>query len=254
MTMTASVFALLLAWSAAFDDKDDLAAAVKKFGEAKSYSFKGELTLTVPGRNNDAPAPSPIAFEGKFAEDTGLVVQTAQDEIVRIDGKTAVRPKAVWRVVDDSARGGNRPGALATFAGRGGPAMFARGPKEELAGLDAKLEKVTKTDKKESVGESECAVFEVVFNAEGAKSLAGGGAARAGGGNNAGAAAEYSASGHYWVSADGRLAKYEITSKVNRSFNNRDFTTSNSRTITLFDVDKTKVELPAGAKEALTPK
>jgi hypothetical protein len=258
--MTASVFAILLAWSAACDDKDDLATAVKKFGEAKSYSFKGELTLTVPGRNQDAPAPAPTAFEGKFAEDTGLVVQTAQDEIVRIDGKTAVRPKAVWRVVDDGARGGgNRPagggpGALAAFAGRGGAGLFARAPKEELAGLDGKLEKVAKADKKESVGESECAVLEVTFNAEGAKSLAGGAAARAGGGNNAGAAAEFSASGRFWVTADGRLAKYEITSKVSRTFNNREFTTSSSRTVTLFDVDKTKVELPSGAKEALNPK
>ena len=113
---------------------------------------------------------------------------------------------------------------------------------------------MTKADKKESVGESECAVLDVTFSAEGAKSLAGGPAARPGGGNNAGAAAEFSASGRFWVAPDGRLAKYEITSKVSRTFNNREFTTSTSRTVTIFAVDKTKVELPSGAKEALAPK
>ncbi|MBI3855436.1 MAG: hypothetical protein HY293_07070 [Planctomycetes bacterium] len=263
MMTTASLFALLLSLPAAFDDKDDLAAAAKKLADAKSYSFKGELTLTVPGRNadNPAPAPTPTAFEGKFADDVGLVVQTAQDEIVKIDGKTAVRPKAVWRVIDDGNRGargaggaGGAPGAMAAFAGRGAPGLVARAPREELAGIEGKLDKVTKTDKKENVGEQECSVLEAVFSAEGAKSLAGGGAGRPGGGNNPGAAAEVSATGRFWVTADGRLAKYEITSKTSRSFNNRDFTTSTSRTVTLYDVDKTKVELPAGAKEALSPK
>lgn len=246
MTFAAAV--LVFASVAPLDDKDDLGSAVKKFAEVKSYSFKGELTLTVPGRNGDAPTPVPTAFDGRFADDVGLVVQTAQDEIVRIDGKTAIRPKAVWRVIDEGGRG-NRggPGALAAFAGRGGAGLLGRAPKDELTGIDGKLDKVTKTDKKESVGEYECSVFEVSFSSEGAKSLVGG--ARAGGGGNANA--EISATGHFWISSDGRLAKYEITSKVSRNFNNRDITTTTSRTVSLFDVDKTKVELPAGAKEAI---
>jgi hypothetical protein len=248
---------LLVAALMPLDDKDDLGSAVKKFTDVKSYAFKGQMTVTVPGRNADAPAPTPTAFEGKFAEDVGLVVQTEQDEIVRIDGKTAIRPKAVWRVLDDGGGRGNRgAGVQAMFAGRGGAGMFARAPKEELAGLDGKLEKVTKTDKKETVGEAECTVFEVSFTQEGARSFSGAGGRPGAGGNNnnPNAQAEISASGHFWLTSDGHLAKYEISSKVSRNFNNRDFTTSTSRTVSLFDVDKTKVELPAGAKEAIGQK
>ena len=250
--MTIAAVALLLASLAPFDDKDDLGGAVKKFAESKSYSFKGEVTLTVPGRNGDAPTPVPTAFEGKFSDEVGLVVQTAQDEIVRIDGKTAIRPKAVWRVIDDGNRGNRAPGFQAAFAGRGGAGLVARAPKDELTGLDGKLDKVTKTDKKETVGEYECSVFEVSFSSDGAKSLVGG--ARPGGGGNGNGNAEISANGRFWLSPDGHLAKYEITSKVSRTFNNRDITTTTSRTVNLFDVDKTKVELPAGAKDALSQK
>jgi hypothetical protein len=230
---------------AAFDDKDDLSNALKKFAEAKNYSFKGELTLTLPGRNGNAPTPTPVAFDGKFAEDVGLVVQTPQEELVRIDGKTAVRPKAVWRVIDDGGRGGRGQGLQAGFANRGGAGLLARAPKEELAGIDGKFDKVTKADKKESLGETECSVFEVSFSSEGAKSFVGGGR------GPAGQDAEASASGHFWIASDGRLIKYEITSKVTRTFNNREMTTSTSRALTFSDVDKTKVELPAGAKEAI---
>jgi hypothetical protein len=248
MILTAT--AILAAALASFDDKDDLGNAVKKFTDAKSYSFKGEMTVTAPGRGGaDAPAPAPVAFDGKYAEEVGLVVQTAQDEIVKIGGRTAIRPKPTWRVIDDGQRGNRGPGLQAAFAGRGGAALAARSPKEDLTGLEGKLEKVTKTDKKETVGEGECSVYEVTFSPEGAKSLTGGAGRPGAGGGNQNATA--SASGHFWVSSDGRLAKYEITSKVSRTFNDREFTTSNSRTVSLFDVDKTKVELPAGAKEAI---
>jgi hypothetical protein len=241
---------LMLAALVPLDDKDDLGSAVKKLAEAKSYSFKGESLLSVPGRGDTAPAPTPTAFEGKFAEDVGLVVQTAQEEIVKIDGKTAVRPKAVWRVIDDGTRGNRGPGMQAAFAGRGGPGLLARAPKEDLAGIDGKLDKVTKSDKKETVGELECVLYEATFSADGAKSLAGG--ARAGGQGNGNA--EVSASARFWVGPEGQLAKYEISSKVTRTFNNRDLTTSTSRSISLFDVGKTKVELPEGAKEAFAQK
>jgi len=247
MILTAT--AILAAALASFDDKDDLGNAVKKFTDAKSYSFKGEVTVTAPGRGGDAPAPTPTAFDGKYAEDVGLVVQTAQDEIVKIGGRTAIRPKPVWRVIDDGQRGNRGPGLQAAFAGRGGSAIAARSPKEDLAGLDGKLEKVTKTDKKQTVGECECSIFEGTFSPEGARSLAGGAGRAGGGGANANVTA--TANGLFWLSSDGKLAKYEITSKVSRTFNDREFTTSISRTVTLFDVDKTKVELPAGAKEAI---
>ena len=239
---------LLVPFLVGLDDKDDLGSAVKKFAEAKSYSFKGELVLTVPGRNENAPPPTPVVFDGKFAEDVGLVVQTAQEEIVRVDGKTAIRPKPVWRVLEDAGRGNRGPGMQAAMANRGGAGLLARAPKDELAGIEGKFDKVIKTDKKESVGETECSVFDASFSPEGAKSLIGGG--RAPGGQDA----EVSANGHFWVASDGRLVKYEITTKVTRTFNNREVTTTTARTLSLFDVDKTKVELPAGAKEAISQK
>jgi hypothetical protein len=250
--MTLAAASLILALLGPLDDKDDVGSTLKKFTEAKSYSFKGEVTMTVPGRGGaDAPEPTPIAFDGKFSDEVGLVVQTAQDEIVKIENKVAIRPKPVWRVMEQGGRGnrGAGGGGMAAFAGRGGGAgMFARAPKDELAGMDAKLDRVTKTDKKETVGESECSVFEAGFTSEGAKSLAGGGGRPGGGGN---AEAEVTASAHFWVASDGHLAKYEISTKVTRSFNNREITTSSKKVVTLFDVDKTKVELPSGAKEAI---
>jgi len=247
--MTGAVV-LLLAALAPVDDKEDVANAVKKLVDAKSYSFKGESTLSAPGRNQTAPAPASTTFEGKWADDVGLVVQTAQEEIVKIDGKTAVRPKAVWRVIEDGTRGARGAGMQAAFAGRGGPGLLARAPKDDLAGIDGKLDKLTKSEKKETVGEVECAVYEAIYSADGAKSLVAG--PRAGGGGNGNA--EVSANARFWLTPDGHLAKYEITSKVSRTFNNQEFTTSTSRSIRLFDVDKTKVELPEGAKEAIGQK
>ena len=242
---------MLLSLLASFDDKDDLSSGIKKLTDAKSFSFKGQVTLTAPGRGGNAPEPRPVAYEGKYAEDVGLVIETDADEIVRVDGKTAIRPKPTWRVIEDAARGngGGGGGGFAAALGRGGPGMFARSPKDELANLAGKLDKVTKTDRKENVGEVECSVYEVSLTSEGAKSLAGGGRPGGGGGQNA--EVEASANGHFWISPDGRLAKYDLTSKATRSFNNRDFTTQSSRTVTFFDVDKTKVELPSGAKEAI---
>jgi hypothetical protein len=250
--MTAAAM-MLLSLLASFDDKDDLSSGIKKLTDAKSFSFKGQLTMTAPGRGGNAPEPRPLSYEGKYAEGVGLVIETDTDEIVRVDGKTAICPKPTWRVIEDGAPGNRGAGGGAGFAaafGRGGPGMFARSPKDEFANLEGKLDKVTKTDRKENVGEVECSVYEVSLTSEGAKSLAGGGG-RPGGGGGQNAEVEASANGHFWISSDGRLAKYDLSSKATRSFNNREFTTQSTRTVTFFDVDKTKVELPAGAKEAI---
>ncbi|HLY73684.1 MAG TPA: hypothetical protein VKU80_06155 [Planctomycetota bacterium] len=250
--MTTAVM-MLLSLLASFDDKDDLSSGIKKLTDAKSFSFKGQVTLIAPARGGNAPEPRPLSYEGKYAEGVGLVIETDTDEIVRVDGKTAIRPKPTWRVIEDGAQGNRGAGGGGGFAaafGRGGPGMFARSPKDELANLEGKLDKVTKTDRKENVGEVECSVYEVSLTSEGAKSLAGPGG-RPGGGGGQNVEVEASANGHFWIASDGRLAKYDLSTKATRSFNNREFTTQSTRTVTFFDVEKTKFELPAGAKEAI---
>jgi hypothetical protein len=237
------------AWA---DEKDDLGAAAKKTADAKNYSFKGQVRTELPILGAAGGGPQESKFEGKVSDAEGTYILTDAQEIVRIDGKTAIRPRGDWRVVDENARGaggGPNPGRMAGMLGGGRP---PRAPHEEFKTFGSTIEKVSRADAKETVGDAECNVYAFDLTEEGARAQfpMGGMLGRFGGGN---ANAKFKGNGKAWV-ADGGIVKIETTATLSASFNNNDFDVNSTRTTLIFDVGKTKVVIPEDAKKAIKAK
>jgi hypothetical protein len=237
------------AWA---DEKDDLVGAAKKTAETKNYSFKGQSQVELPALGGAVGGPQVSKFEGKFDATEGTYILTDAQEIVRIDAKTAIRPRGEWRVLDESARGaggGRIPGRMAGMLGGLRP---PRAPHEELKDFGSTIEKVSSTGSKETVGESECTVLAFDLTEEGAKASfpLGGMLGRFGGGN---VDSKFKGKGKAWI-ADGALVKIETTATLSASFNNNDFEVTSARTTSIFDVGKTKVVIPEDARKAIKAK
>jgi hypothetical protein len=249
--LTTAIAILVAAGTAAADDKDDLAAAAKKTAEARTYSFKGETNTELPAFGGGGGGPQgPQKFEGKHDAEAGTHILTDTQEIVKIGKKTATRPRAEWRVTEEGADPqGGRGGGF----GRGMRGMFGgaavRAPHEELADFGSKVSKVTKKGSKETLGETECDVFEAELTEEAAKAVVPGG-----GMLNRIPDATISGSAKVWVDGDGRIVKYVVKGTVTASFQGNDFEMSSTRTTTIYDVERTKVEIPADAKKAIEKK
>lgn len=235
----------LIALAIAFvlDDKDDVAAAAKKLAESKSYSFKGTASQ---GRTGGDREPQARPFEGKHEGGVGTLMTTDAQLVVRIGDKTAICPKPVWRVVqprpEGRPEGQPRPNPAAGGEGR------VRLPHEELADLGAKLEKAAKAEAKETLGEVECDVYSFDYTADAAKAMAGPAPGARGGGEAP--AREVKAAGRAWI-REGVLVKIEIKVTVSVTLQDRAIETVVARTISFYDVDATKVEIPEEAKKAI---
>jgi hypothetical protein len=237
------------AWA---DEKEDLVGAAAKTAEAKNYSFKGQVQLDLPALGGGAGGPQVSKFEGKVDAAEGTYILTEAQEIVRIDGKTAVRPRGDWRVLDENARGAAGGRNLGRMAGMMGGLRPPRAPHEEFKDFGATIEKVSRTGTKETVGEAECNVYAFDLTEEGAKASfpMGGMLGRLGGGN---VDAKFKGKGKAWA-ADGGLVKIETTATLSGSFNNNDFEVTSTRATSIFDVGKTKVQIPEDAKKAIKAK
>ena len=234
------------------DDKEDLAAAAKKTAEAKSYSFKGETKMEMPNFGGQGGGPQdPAKFEGKHEDGVGTHILTDQQEIVKIGAKTATRPRAEWRVTDETQQGGGQGGGRGGgFRGMGG--MMGRGstkaPHEDFKDFGSKLSKASKLDRKETVGEAECDVYSIELTEDATKAMLPGGGMFGRMGQNADIT--YTGTGKVFV-ADGKIVKYVMKAVVAASIQGQDLEFSTERTTTIYDVDKTKVEIPADAKKAI---
>ncbi len=232
------------------DDKEDLAAAAKKTAESKSYSFKGETKTEMPAFGGQGGgAQDPQKFEGKHEEGVGTHILTDQQEIVKVGAKTASRPRAEWRVTDETQQGqGGGRGA----GGRGMAGMMGRGstkaPHEDFKDFGAKLAKASKSDKKETVGETECDVYSIELTEDAVKAMLPGGGMFGRMGQNA--EITYTGTGKVFV-ADGVILKYVLKAVVSASIQGNDVELTIERTTMIYDIDKTKVELPADAKKAI---
>jgi hypothetical protein len=249
--VTIASLVALLAFAPGRDDKEDLVNAAKKVADAKSYSFKGETKMELPaiggqgGGNQD-----PQKFEGKHEAEVGTHILTDSQEVVKIGNKTASRPRAEWRVTTDGAEGGDQGGGRRGGFGRmlGGMGGRARAPHEDFKDFGSKLEKVTKSDKKETIGEYECDVYNADLTEDAAKALLPGGGMM--GRMQQQAEIEIKGKGKFWV-MDGAIVKSELTASLVGSFQGNDFEMSATRTTSIFDIDKTKVTIPEDAKKAI---
>lgn len=261
MTKTTALLALVTSLLVARDDKEDLVAAAKKTAESKSYSFKGTTTRELPEQARNKPAPQ--NYEGKRAE-AGTLITTDRETVVYAKGRIATCPKPEWRARDDRAgrppAEGDQPprqgGAGALLAGLAA-LVPPRPPHEEIAKLGDMIDSAAKRADAETLGEYPCKVYDVVFTKDAARAMLGGGAGRrpgGGGGQNPLANAEISAKGVFWVNDDGRIIQAEATVTVALTIQNNAVEAKTIRKLSLFDFDKTTLEIPEEAMKAIDAK
>lgn len=238
-----------LTFMLALAQEDAVLEAAKSLQSAKNYSFKGETLTELPDMGGGGgEAPEPQKFEGKHDTDIGTTILTPTQEIVRYKGRTASRPRAEWRVQpeegDEGGRrgGGRRGGMMGRFGGGA-----ARAPHEDLADLGDKIKSVKGGEKKETVGEDECTLYEAEMTEEAAMAAFGGGGRM----GRMMEGAEFDGDLKVWIDGHGRIAKYEARISVFASTEQGDFEMSATRTVMLYAFDETKVEIPDGAKDAI---
>jgi hypothetical protein len=249
------VVALMVCVSAVYaDDKDDVANAAKKVAELKSFSFSVESKTEGSGfggggGGGGGGGPQSFKYEGKFQKDVGQMITTDTMEFVKIGTITAQRPRGDWRVVEDNPQGGGGGGGGQRGRGMGG--FFGQrgapsGPGEDLADFGTKLDKCKKTDKSEKVGDADCSIYEGALTVDAAKAFMPMSRMldRMGGGDVSGTA-------KIWIDGDGRLVKYELTTKLEADVQGNAVSMSQTRTVTLSGVNDTKVEIPEAAKAAI---
>lgn len=228
------------------DPQQAVLDAAKTLGETKNYSFKGETLTEMPDMGGEAEPPAPQKFEGKHDADIGTTVLTDTQEIVRYKGRTATCPRAQWRLMPEEGDEGGRRG------GGGRRGMFGRGgggartPSEDFTDFGDKIAKVTGGDKKETIGEDECTLYEAELTEEAAMAAMGGG--RMG---RMMEGAEVDGTVKIWVNNSGRIARYETRTTLFASTAQGEFEVTSTRTVTIYAIDETKVEIPDGAKDAI---
>lgn len=243
-TICALVVLSLAAGAAWADDKDDVTAAAKKAAELTNYTFKGETKTELPAMMGGGGDPQ--KFEGKHDKDSGTMVRTDTQEFVTVGGKTASRPIAEWKLVkEEDAMGMARRGM-----GLGSSSRPPKAPHEVLGKLGSRFKKVKKS-KKESVAETECDLFEAELSESGAGDTLKELVPAIGQWLEHLPDAETTGSSKVWVNADGCVVKYEMTAKISASVQGMELEITATRTITLSEIGKTKVEVPDDAKKAL---
>lgn len=213
------------------DEKADAAAAANRLSDAKSYAFKGETLTETTGSGGDREKQPASRFDGKVDRAVGTTIVTDQYEYVRIGRTTAARPRAEWRVVQETQPGERRGGRLGGFFGQRG---LPRAPHEELADFGSKILKCRKLDDG----------FEAELTFEAAKEFSGAGRMidRMGG--------DLTGRARLWVK-DGAVVRYEITTSLSADVQGNVFEMTQTRTVTISGVDETKVEIPEEARKAI---
>ncbi|MBI4564677.1 MAG: hypothetical protein HY716_08320 [Planctomycetes bacterium] len=170
-------------------------------------------------------------------------------EVVKVGDKTVVRRgDGEWKPLEEPEDDEDEDGARRRFAAA---RMFLnRPPHEMLSGIGSKLDKVKESEKKGRIGDVECSIFEAKFKESAAKDIVNeivpmGGALEQMGD------VEYSAKAKAWVDGDGRIVKIVIDGTCDISIQGMDISFLGTRTISFSGIDKTKVEIPEEAKEAL---
>lgn len=231
---------------ASLDDKEALLAAAKRAADVKSCTFRGETKLDLPEGVARGAGAEAARFEGKFERGAGTWVKTDAHEFLTAGGKTVARPISDWKLLKEED-----PGDVQRLIYQSlGSARALRSPPEEFAGYARGVERVKKSDAKETVGDKECAIYEAEFTEPAARDL-GRALVPMGRWVDRLPNAACSASARVWVDGEGRILKVESKARIAATIQGSDVQLSATRTTAISDIDATKVEVPDGAKKIL---
>jgi hypothetical protein len=191
----------------------------------------------------------PARFEGKHENGVGTWLKSETHEFFTVGKNTVTRPIAEWKKIE--SEDGEDPMAMQKnmmkmFSGSRTVAV----PAADLTDLGKKLAKVKKSEKKETLGETECSVYEGELTDEAAEELVKDAMPM---GRFMKQAGEVTHTGKMkaWVDSEGRIVKYEVKGTMSASLQGMELEMSSTKAVTLSGIDSTKVELPAEAKKAL---
>jgi hypothetical protein len=236
MIMLAAVFALAL------QEKDDVAAAVKKVVELKNYSFRGVAKTEGP-----IPGMGTSKYSGAYDSAAGLYMSSDTQEWVKIGEKMVTRPKQDWRPVENrdagSAVGGMGRNLMTMF---GAP---PRVPHEELKDFASIVSSAKKLDRSEKIGDADCAMYDCDLTEEAARQRVPMGRMMRNLEN-----AEIGGTLRVWVDGNGVAQRYEVVVHIAVTLGGRDVDITTTSTVSLFDIGTAKPAIPDEAKKALESK
>jgi len=203
----------------ASDDDKDLATALQKAAAVESYAFK-------------VADKSGKAVEGTFQKDQPAFYQADKILFYKKGDALVYKQGDEWK----RSKTGIESDPLLILAALAN-VRAARLPHEELATLAKNLKEAKKEGKKDGA----LAVYTADLAEEGAKKLApteSQGVAKSG-------------QARIWVDKEGTVVKYTISIRLQGRQGNAEVNGTTEKTVTLSELGKAKIELPAGAKKAL---
>jgi hypothetical protein len=207
----------------AADAQSELSKAVAKLGDQPNYSWTTTMKMPDDSRMQMGPTEGKTE-KGGYTYTSSAFGDRKMERIAKGD-KVAFTRQGEWQSADDSAGQGR------------GMMRGLRTPAEQATDL---LKYVTDVKKE---GE----VYTGKISEQGVKSMI---TFRRRGGEEP-EVRDPSGTAKFWVK-DGMLSKYEFQIKGGMTFNNNDIQMDRTTTVEIKDVGKTKVEVPAEAKEKLS--
>jgi hypothetical protein len=198
---------------------DDLAKTAQKAATAESYSF------TIVDKSGKG-------VEGAYQKDQPIFYRADKIEFYKKGDTLAYKQGEDWKKSKKGIE--SDPLAILAVSAR---VNAARLPHEELAILAKSL----KDAKKEEKAKDGLEAYVANVTEDGAKKLA----------PTESQSVARGAVATLWVDKDGAVVKYTLTIRLQGRLGNLEVDGTTEKTVTLSEMGKAKIELPAGAKKAL---
>ncbi len=225
----------VLALLVAQDDETakQLVDAGKTAAAWASYSYQSESDI------DSAFLGGSLRPKGGFQKDVGFYMKMEDTEVVRVNGKTAVKnPGEDWKKPPEDRGGDFNMKALAT--------KYFPPPHELIGRMEAKFFKSVKLEgATEFVSAVECVIFNAELTEEGARKMSGLGSL-------ADRAKNFTGTVKIWVDDTYTIRRYKLDAKAGVNLGPMgDMTISLKAKVDFEQVGEAKVEIPDAAKKAL---
>jgi len=217
-------------------DGEGLVRATKKAAELDNYSFKSQTRIDGGhGKGNAKP------ITGKFEKDAPCSLESGKTHVYREGARLVFKWREVWMRSESAAKKDKSQDKEAKkFLQMISEIGALRAPHQELSQFEEYLAEVREVDAPEENG----VVFEGTLTPEGAQRLVSGDEKTKGD-------LTYSGTARVWLTAEESVAKYEVTIKITGRKKGKDVNQTVTRTVEIFDVGTTKVEVEEAARSLL---